>query len=122
MPDIFVATDKQTDTPIQPESKPLDLDKPLFLENTNAEDVKPQKSHLFSSFYKNPRGIFVKNQEKDEKILLFIRRAMVTNFKWIFVSIIFLLLPPLAYLFVNFGGQIISFPIRYIIFFLLFII
>lgn len=120
MPDIFVATDKETDAPIPSEPKPLDLDKPLFVETTNTNDIKSQGSHLFSSFYKNPRGIFVKNQEKEEKILLFIRRAMITNFKWILVSIIFLLLPLFAFLFVNFGGQIITFPIKYIIFFLLF--
>lgn len=120
MPDIFVATDKQTDTPTQPEPKPLDLTKPSFVESTNTDEIKPQGSHLFSSFYKNPRGIFVKNQEKEEKILLFIRRSMITNLKWIIASIVFLILPLFLYLFVNFGEQIITFPIKYILFFLLF--
>ncbi len=120
MPDIFVATDKQTVNPATTLSEPLTQEKSAHLENLNETNFPQKRAHLFSAFYKNPQGIYFKNQEKDEKILLFIRRSIITNFKWVLVSIIFLLLPLLAYLFVNFGGQIISFPTKYILFFLAF--
>ena len=122
MPDIFVATDKQTENPATTVSKTLGHEENSHLENLDDNNFHQKRMHLFSAFYKNPQGINFKNQEKDEKILLFIRKAVITNFKWVFVSIIFLLLPLLAFLFVNFGGQIISFPTKYILFFLAFYI
>ena len=120
MPDIFVATDKQIDNSTSTEDKTLSQDKNTLPLITEEEHPHPKRMHLFSSFYKNPRGIHFKNQEKEEKILLFIRRAMITNFKWIVTSIFLFILPLLIYLFVNFEGQIITFPAIYIIYFLLF--
>lgn len=120
MPDIFVATDKQTEDPATTVSKSLDNKESNHLEILDDTNFPQKRTHLFSAFYKNPKGIYFKNQEKDEEILLFVRKAIITNFKWVFVSIVLLLLPLLAFLFVNFGGQIISFPIKYILFFLAF--
>ncbi len=120
MPDIFVATDKQTPEPATTLSEPLADKENTHLGNLDDNNYPNKRMHLFSAFSKNPQGIYFKNQEKEEKILLFIRRAIITNFKWVFVSIIFLLLPLTAFLFINFGNQPIAFPVRYVIFFLLF--
>ncbi|MBI2025890.1 MAG: hypothetical protein HYT06_00765 [Candidatus Levybacteria bacterium] len=127
MPDIFVAADKKI-THIKPSSESLNHEKPanyekngnINIDGTNdAQDFSQKGMHLFSSFYKNPKGIYFKNQEKEEKILLFIRKSIITNFKWVFVSIVLLTLPFFAYFFLNFGSQIIVFPFRFVLFYYL---
>jgi hypothetical protein len=49
---------------------------------------------LFTSFWKNPKGISFDTQEADEHILLFLRQHFITNIPWIFVSIVLLFVPP----------------------------
>lgn len=50
-------------------------------------------SHHFASFCEHPDGIHFEHQEKDEHILLFLRKHFITNFTWI-VSVFFLLILP----------------------------
>ena len=49
--------------------------------------------HALSSFCQNPLGFSFQNQEEDEKILLFLRRHLITNLSWLIPSILLLVLP-----------------------------
>ncbi|RJQ38408.1 hypothetical protein C4559_01280 [Candidatus Microgenomates bacterium] len=79
MPDIFI-----------PDNKTEEVKKET---RRDLSEVIPHHVRHFASFYEKPTGIFFKNQEADEKILLFLRRHFITNISWIFLSIVFLLLP-----------------------------
>lgn len=48
---------------------------------------------LVASFWENPRSVFFDTQEPDEHILLFLRRHFITNFGWLFFTLLFLFLP-----------------------------
>lgn len=49
---------------------------------------------MFSSFCENPHGISFRNQDPDEKIILFLRRHFITNLPWLFIAFLLLLIPP----------------------------
>jgi hypothetical protein len=95
MPDIFVAEPKNKDTTVpempyvlekqERSDKPMPVISPII--------TSDHAVHLFSSFCKNPDGISFENQEKDEKILLFLRKDFITNAKWILLGIMLILLP-----------------------------
>ncbi len=80
MPDIFVNTKTET--------------KKQETENTNPilKEVD-QEPGIFSAYCPSPTGIHFANQEKSEKLILFLRRHFITNFVWIFYTFIFLLIP-----------------------------
>lgn len=59
---------------------------------------------LFSHYCTNPAGISFVNQERNEHIILFLRRHFITNIGWIFWTIIFLLLPPIINFLVTISG------------------
>ncbi|MBI1982277.1 MAG: hypothetical protein HYY87_02300 [Candidatus Levybacteria bacterium] len=79
MADIFVAAEKKSEKKGVP---------------ANEKHI-----HALSSFCQNPLGFSFQNQEKDEKILLFLRRHLLTNLSWLIPSLLLLLLPPLLGLF-----------------------
>lgn len=56
---------------------------------------------LFTSFWQNPRGVYFDTQEANEHILLFLRQHFITNIPWIFFTVLFLLLPPVAIIFLR---------------------
>jgi hypothetical protein len=121
MPDIFLAKPKEkTDQP-KAESLTNDTASDAFIDNDiTAKPFVPsldRQVHLFSSFCQNPKGLSFRNQEKDETILLFLRKAFITNFKWITFSLALLFLPVFIVPFVNLSKPIFSFPIMYIIYF-----
>ena len=91
MPDIFVAPNKQDgkseNTPLEKEAN-----KPDETQNIDEESSEDSSSiHLFSSLCKNPRDVSFQNQEEGEKVLLFIRRANITNLKWLIIGTFFYL-------------------------------
>lgn len=83
MPDIFIAEPK-TETSVQNESTSLINDQEAPLQNP---------VHLFSAFKKDPDGVDFSDKDKDEKIILFIRRSFITNIRWIFFGIVLLIIP-----------------------------
>ena len=89
MPDIFVAKQKNQE-PAQEQKDILD-EKPITPIDSFSE--KTGSIHLFTSYCENPEGITFENQEEDEKILLFIRKDLITNLPWIIGGILFALLP-----------------------------
>jgi len=95
MPDIFIAEPKENDKTAskipyvlekqQRADKPIPvIQLPVNLKNS---------VRLFSSFCKDPDGISFQSQEKDEKVLLFLRKDFITNAKWILIGIFLTLLP-----------------------------
>ena len=83
MPDIFIAEPK-TETPVQNESISLTNDQEAPLQNP---------VHLFSAFKKDPDGVDFSDKDKDEKIILFIRRSFITNIRWIFFGSLLAIVP-----------------------------
>jgi hypothetical protein len=120
MPDIFVATPKTTTAQTQDSiAEEVNEPNPEYLD----EDINKQNNsvHLFTSFCKYPGGVSFQNQDQGEKILLFIRRAFITNIKW-FIFGLFLILVPIIFIIPNgVATSPLSFlPWRYNLLFLIF--
>jgi len=113
MPDIFLAKSetKSSATSIAPKS---------FSDELNTQAESEGGMHLFTAFHEKPKHIRVINQEKDEEILLFLRRSLFTNIKWVVGSIVLLLIPLVLSLFINPFSSPFGFPFRYILFFVIF--
>jgi hypothetical protein len=111
MPDIFVADAKKDN---EVDGKTLD-DARLTSSGVNkkpqSDKVIPtghNRVHLFSSLCKDPDDIIFEDQEENEVILLFIRRAFITNLKWIVIGIFLALLP-----FIFVGIRLVILPARF---------
>lgn len=72
---------------------------------------KEDHIHALSSFCQNPLGFSFQNQEKDEKILLFLRRHLITNISWLIPSLLLLILPLILSLFAPFLERFFLSPI-----------
>ncbi len=109
MPDIFVAK-KKNNGPNQPITQALTPNKASFGNH---------QLHLVSAFCEYPRHIKFANQETDETILLFLRRHLITNLRWIIIGIIFALIPLILVILINFGVSLIQLPFKYTLVFFL---
>ena len=49
--------------------------------------------HLFTSYCEQPDDITFENQDEDEKVLLFIRKDLITNAPWIITGIFLITIP-----------------------------
>lgn len=107
--------------------------------HSTKEEVLPIRQHVepelktkhhartLSSFCTNPHDVHFQSQREDEEILLFLRRHFITNFSWIFITIVLSLVPisiPILFPFLNMnisfvpaGLIIISLPFYYLILF-----
>lgn len=137
MPDIFVAskkspnTDKQSDNQNQSSTKHVDVDlSEKQVQEIVEVDLKPEKSerhmNAFSTYCVRPEGVSFADQEKDEKILLFLRRHIITNVDWLLLALVFSLIP-IAISLLNLLDisdinifSFLNFPPQYTIFFLIF--
>ena len=88
MPDIFVASEKTESAPAK--TSIID-EKPLISDHVYTD--KKSSVHLFTSFCEDPEDITFENQEADEKVLLFIRKDLITNLPWITGGVVFAILP-----------------------------
>lgn len=134
MPDIFIANTKNSphveeSTEIMSEDKKTKkvFDKVLKSEEKKDPEIKKiaeEKISFFSTFYVEPTGITFADQEKDEKILLFLRRHMVTNLNWIIAAAFLIIIPPFTGIFLIITGinlfDILSLPLRFTIIFIIF--
>lgn len=114
MPDIFLANSN---------AKPVPKEYPTYLSSNEETTTKHELGggmHLFTAFHEKPKYIRVINQEKDEEILLFLRKSLFTNVKWVIGSIILLAIPLLLSLFINPFNSPFGFPFRYILLFVIF--
>ncbi len=125
MPDIFVAKYKEVSKDQKRKRKDLTHFK-NFIKRLTQYSPSSQKTDsnlkIFSTFCINPTGISFENKEEDEKILLFLRSHIITNFFWVLTTIILLLIP-LFFVLLNsysinpFSG--VYLPIRFSSFFLI---
>ncbi len=125
MPDIFIA--KYKELPKDQEQKRSNLTHfKNFVKRLTQYSSSSQKNEsnlkIFSTFCINPTGISFENKERDEKTLLFLRRHIITNFFWVLITIILLLIP-LFFVFLNFYSinpfRFIDLPSRFSYFFLI---
>ena len=92
MPDIFISdlskktTQEMPDIPTSPQNKN---------KIPNHQSHIPEKATpgMFSACIHHPQNFTFSQQEKDEKIILFMRRHFVTNLPWIIAAIIALIAP-----------------------------
>lgn len=83
--------------------------------------LKRQKMRFLSHYAERPDGLRFQNQEEKEEILVFLRRHFITNVPWIFMTIIFALVPFLILPFIqSFGFLQIDIPAATILVFIIF--
>jgi hypothetical protein len=91
MPDIFI---DHTPHPKQTREVERPATRKTFPEkNLERPLARNHKLGLFSSFVRDPLGVALAEQHDDEHILLFIRRAFVTNIPWLVLTGFLLILP-----------------------------
>lgn len=87
MPDLF--THQSSKPPEEPAVSPSSS-----LPNPDTKNYPG----LFASYCPYPVGVSFANQERDEKMLLFLRRHFATNVPWIIYVFLLLIAPPLFFL------------------------
>lgn len=70
------------------------------------------KLKFYSSLCVNPAGVRFENQEEDEKIVLLVRRDLVTNIPWVLATLILIFIPPLLSLLSNFFAPFIQISLK----------
>jgi hypothetical protein len=66
---------------------------------TATHDAAPKDSiGMFSTFCQHPEGITLSDQEKNEHIILFLRRHILTTLPWVLTTILLAIAPPLLLL------------------------
>ncbi|MGH7245844.1 MAG: hypothetical protein ACREGI_02845, partial [Candidatus Levyibacteriota bacterium] len=115
MPDIFTSPennagrdrrfrDEAADAPLQEikqtDSKAESPDKTIRKKLLTKETISAiltnrstNQMHIFSSFCENPERVSFQTQEEGEKIVVFLRKSFITNISWIFLTVIFSLVP-----------------------------
>jgi hypothetical protein len=97
MPDIFVGHSEKKEEAIE-------------------QDKIGGNVYIFSAFTLNPSDISFKNQEKDEKILLFVRKHFLTNLKWVLTAVLLSLVPIFFPLILSDLNSFFNLPGKYILF------
>lgn len=64
-------------------------------EGSDSDEIVKNKTHFYSNLLLNPENVIFENQEEDEKIVLLVRRDLITNVPWIFFSIVLIFIPVL---------------------------
>lgn len=65
----------------------------VLREDNSDRSEPPNNVHFYSSLSLSPAGLEFENQDKDEVIVLLVRRAIITNVPWIAVALILILIP-----------------------------
>src|SRR5260221_13020178 len=94
MPEIFSEDKSQTNKP--PQLKPVPS-----APTANGSNLESQRMHILSAFAAHPQGLSFADQTSDEEIILFLRRAFITNQSWIATTIILFVLPALIVILLN---------------------
>lgn len=92
MPDIYVAKDKEK-KPVKPPAKPK-----VAKAKTVADELKTQRTtNPLASLVIRPKKVSFDTQEKKEKIILLARRHLITNFRWMLITVAMILLPNIVF-------------------------
>lgn len=102
MPDVFVkpkekpTLSQNKSQQVKPQTKPQST-KPEESKETATNSIpvntNPNSLSLFTTFCQNPNNVKLLGQDKDEEVLIFLRRDFITNLIWIFNTILFAFLP-----------------------------
>ena len=106
MPDIYVAKKSESKKPVKKMVK-RKVKKP---ETVADELISQRTTNPLASLAIRPKKLSFDTQEKKEKIILLARRHLMTNFKWVLITFVMLLLPRIILRF--FAQTIGSFPYR----------
>ncbi len=69
----------------------------------------PENNNPLSAFLARPRGLYFDLQEKDEEIIVLLRKHWITNVPWLFLTVVFFFAPLLLRIF-----PLVEFlPVRY---------
>lgn len=81
MPDLFVNQNEVPET------------QDLQAENITTGGSDTHKVNALSCFSVNPSGVTFQHQDPDEKILLFLRKHLITNLPWVVITLLLLFIP-----------------------------
>lgn len=84
MPDIYVAPDRVKER----ESRRVKREKKIV-----EKVVKKKRANLFGAFVSKPTNLHFETQEKREKIILLLRRHLVTNISWLVTTLVLIIAP-----------------------------
>jgi len=90
MPTLYTSDETKPD--IKPDITTLSIE-----DDPGQIKVNKNEPHILSSFHEKPEGVQFANQDDDEVVLLFLRRHYITNLSWQIATIIFGILPLLAF-------------------------
>lgn len=93
MPDIFISPV----TPAQPSAN-------SGVSGSGSTHSSKAINHALSAFLFKPQGIHFETQEKDEHIILLLRKHWITNFSWVSVTLFFIIIPVLLFPFIVQNG------------------
>lgn len=118
MPDVFVSGKKTT----RRQTKNKGLERKKVVKKRFSRSDLPSASRFLSSFVYNPENLRFETQDKEEKIVLLLRRHPVTNFSWVLMVLLLSILPPFifstsVFYFVPGGYRLISFVCWYLLVF-----
>lgn len=109
MPDLFVSKSVEHKKPAEnKEEEKADLKNHSYKDSGGA-------AHLFSDFVEKPQGVFFANYEADEKIVLFLRRHIVTNIIWLAKAIAASIIPFVLIIMLGFLNIPIELPFNYLL-------
>lgn len=121
MPDIFVEDKATTSEKTSHHSFKKEHEKTVPEPLMHFPKLTKKSVHILSSYCENPGDITFKNQDKNEQVLLFVRKHFATNFLWILAGTLLLILPLIAGpISVIFKLSVPFFSAKYILFFTLF--
>lgn len=63
-----------------------------------AQGIKKNNANFLSSLCLFPKNIHFENQEKDEQVVLIVRRALITNIPWLLTALLLVFFPLIAFL------------------------
>ncbi|MCL5676195.1 MAG: PH domain-containing protein [Patescibacteria group bacterium] len=111
MPDVFVNPKKNTAPVLK--AKPVDKEQPKM---SFWQKIKqPLMAYMVS-----PSGMHFESQEKDEEVVLLLRRHLITNFPWLTASFLMFIAPPVIFPLLSFFNPMPPFPLNFQFIFVLF--
>src|SRR3989338_356806 len=100
MPDIFVA--KHNNKRAENLLSPTEASRKVGISEKHEKKIDHHNKNRLERGIKISKKISFSNQKEDEKIILFLRAHFVTNFSWITISVILIILPIIILIISNF--------------------
>lgn len=111
MPELFTAPKKQTAQTPTPAPPLITTDK----SHVETKNLSRGKVHLLTTYCTYPEGVRFENQERDEIIILLVRKHFITNISWIATSLLFALIPLILFFILLETGAFYELPTNYLL-------